>query len=72
MNGTMASYAEQILVSTGRSDWKSKIEDDEQGVFLRQLKKFLGQSGKFSDVRIQLRIYERCALLTFISHFTTS
>jgi len=50
----MAAYAEQILISTGRSDWKSKIEDDEQSDFLKQLKKFLGQKGKFSDVRIPL------------------
>jgi len=54
LNGTMAAYAEQILISTGRSDWKSKIEDDEQSDFLKQLKKFLGQKGKFSDVRIPL------------------
>ena len=51
LNGTMASYAEQVLISTGRSDWKSKIEDDEYGVFYRQLRKYLLKDGKYSDVR---------------------
>lgn len=73
LNGTMAAYAEQILISTGRSDWQSKIEDDESGVFVRQLKKFLGQKGKFSDVRIPLqRVSQRDGILTNVSHFIMS
>ena len=58
MNGTMAAYAEQVLISTGRSDWKSRIEDDEAGVMVRQLKSLLGQGGKYSDVRAQTRNYK--------------
>ena len=50
LNGSMAAYAEQILISTGREDWKSKIEDEDEGVLVRQLKGFLGRNGKYSDV----------------------
>lgn len=50
LNGTMAAYAEQVLISTGRNDWKSKIEEEEDSVFLRQLRKYLGRGGKYSDV----------------------
>lgn len=50
LNGTTAAYAEQVLISTGRSDWKSRIEDDDDGVLVKQLKKFLGRGGKYSDV----------------------
>ncbi|KAF2156267.1 hypothetical protein K461DRAFT_318855 [Myriangium duriaei CBS 260.36] len=49
LNGTTAAYAEQILISTGRSDWKSRIDEDDDAVFARQLKKYLGRDGKFSD-----------------------
>ncbi|KAK5008725.1 hypothetical protein LTR28_003586 [Elasticomyces elasticus] len=45
----MAAYAEQVLISTGRSDWKSKIEEEEEGVLVRELKTMLGRNGKFSD-----------------------
>jgi len=47
----MAAYAEQVLISTGQADWKSKIEEDEGSVLVRQLKGFLGREGKYSDVR---------------------
>lgn len=47
----MASYAEQVLISTGKEDWTSRIEDEEDGAFLRQLKGFLGRNGKYSNVR---------------------
>ena len=51
LNGTMASYAEQVLISTGRSNWKSRIEEEEEeGVLVRQLKAYLGPKGKYSDV----------------------
>lgn len=49
INGTTPAYAEQILISTGHSNWKSRIEDDSEAVFLRQLKKHLGRNGKYSD-----------------------
>lgn len=51
LNGSMAAYAEQVLISTGQSDWKSKIEDEEDGVLLRQMKRLLGRGGKYSNVR---------------------
>lgn len=51
LNGSMATYAEQVLISTGKPDWTSKIEDESDAVFLRQMKKFMGRDGKFSDVR---------------------
>ena len=51
INGSMAAYAEQVLISTGRNDWTSRIEDEEEGVLVRRLKSFLGPKGKYSDVR---------------------
>lgn len=45
----MAAYAEQVLISTGRSDWKSNIEEDQYSVLVKQLRKFLGRGGKYSD-----------------------
>lgn len=50
LNGSMAAYAEQVLISTGREDWKSKIEEEDEGVLVRQLKSFLGRNGQYSDV----------------------
>lgn len=50
LNGSMAAYAEQVLISTGRPDWSSRIEDEPDAVLVRQLKKFLGRGGKYSDV----------------------
>jgi len=52
LNGTMAAYAEQVLISTGKNDWSSKIEDDNDAVFQRELKGILGRDGKFSNVRL--------------------
>ncbi|KAI7162502.1 hypothetical protein KC352_g26686, partial [Hortaea werneckii] len=51
INGSMAAYAEQVLLCTGRSDWASRIETEENadGEIVRQLKSFLGPGGKFSD-----------------------
>jgi len=55
LNGSMAPYAQHVIISTGRSDWTSRIENDGQGVpwgdFGRQLKAMLGRGGKYSDVR---------------------
>ena len=51
INGSMPAYAEQVLISTGKDDWTSRIEDDEEGgAFVRQIKSFLGRDGKYSDV----------------------
>ena len=54
LNGTMAAYSEQVLVCTGRGDWKSKIEDEEgeHGEFVRQLRALLSRGGKFCDVSL--------------------
>ncbi|PNS14416.1 hypothetical protein CAC42_3702 [Sphaceloma murrayae] len=49
LNNTIASYAENILISTGRSDWKSRIEDDDDAVLVRELKKLIGRGGKYAD-----------------------
>jgi hypothetical protein len=46
----MPTYAEQVLISTGKDDWTSRIEDDESSVLVRQIKNFLGRNGKYSDV----------------------
>ncbi|KXS96008.1 hypothetical protein AC578_3911 [Pseudocercospora eumusae] len=49
INGSMASYAEQVLICTGKNDWKSRIEDEEDAVLVRQLKGFLTRGGKYAD-----------------------
>lgn len=53
ISSSMPSYAEQILICSGKDDWTSRIEDEEgtDGALVRQLKGMLGQGGKFSDVR---------------------
>ncbi|OCK98585.1 sucrose cleavage family protein [Cenococcum geophilum 1.58] len=46
----MAAYTKQVLVCTGREDWKSRIEDEgEHGEFVRQLRALLSRGGKFCD-----------------------
>nr|OQO30785.1 hypothetical protein B0A51_01446 [Rachicladosporium sp. CCFEE 5018] len=45
----MPAHAEQILFSTGRDDWSSKIEDEPQGLAVREIKKLMGRGGKMSD-----------------------
>ena len=54
LNGTMPAYALQVIVSTGRTDWKSRIQDDEDSALVNQLAKFTGPKGKYSDVRTHL------------------
>jgi len=54
LNGTMAAYAEQVLISTGRRDWKSNIEEDDGSVLVKQLRKFIGRGGKYTDVSIAM------------------
>lgn len=51
INGSMAAYAEQVLICTGKEDWKSRIEDEEDAVLVHQLKKNLTRGGKYVDVR---------------------
>ncbi|KAI0439355.1 Sucrase/ferredoxin-like-domain-containing protein [Xylaria telfairii] len=50
LNGLIASYAEQVLVCTGRNDWSSRIEEDNSGDNLAaDLKELIGRGGIYSD-----------------------
>ncbi|KAE8377883.1 sucrase/ferredoxin-like family protein Fmi1 [Aspergillus bertholletiae] len=53
LNGTMAAYAQQILICTGQRDWTSRIEDDGKhhawGHLARGLKRLLGRGGRYAD-----------------------
>ncbi|KAJ5470909.1 hypothetical protein N7530_008266 [Penicillium desertorum] len=54
LNGTMAAYAQQLLVCTGQPDWTSRIEDDGKntgwGNLVRGLKSLLGRGGPYLDI----------------------
>ena len=51
LNGTMAPYATQLLICTGKDDWPSRIEDAEGGDNLAaDVKELVGRGGDFSDV----------------------
>lgn len=56
LNGTMPPYAQHVVVRTGRDDWGSRIEDEDESVegtgmnFARSLKRLVGKGGKFFDV----------------------
>ncbi|EDN90634.1 hypothetical protein SS1G_00034 [Sclerotinia sclerotiorum 1980 UF-70] len=51
LNGTMAAYAEQVLICTGKSDWPSRIEEDNSGDNLAaDIKELMGRGGMYSDV----------------------
>ncbi|RDW94316.1 hypothetical protein BP5796_00079 [Coleophoma crateriformis] len=50
LNGTMAAYAEQVLVCTGKDDWLSRIEDENSGDNLAaDIKELMGRGGTYSD-----------------------
>jgi len=50
LNGTMASYAEQVLICTGKDDWVSRIEEENSGDNLAaDIKELVGRGGMFSD-----------------------
>ncbi|KAL2855509.1 Sucrase/ferredoxin-like-domain-containing protein [Aspergillus pseudoustus] len=53
LSGTMAAYAQQIVVCTGQRDWTSRIEDDGKnqswGNLVRGLKSLLGRGGPYAD-----------------------
>jgi hypothetical protein len=62
LNGSMAGYSQQVIIATGQSDWRSRIEEDGVnegwGILGRGLKGLVGRGGKYSDVRISsLRAY---------------
>ncbi|KAF2183953.1 hypothetical protein K469DRAFT_689695 [Zopfia rhizophila CBS 207.26] len=48
---TMAAYAEQVVICTGKSDWTSRIEDEEgdTGDFVRGVKGVIGKGGGAFD-----------------------
>lgn len=51
LNGTMAAYAEQVLICTGKDDWMSRIEEENSGDNLAaDLKELMGRGGVYSDV----------------------
>ena len=55
LNGTMAAYAEQVLICTGKDDWPSRIEEENAGDNLAaDIKELLGRGGVYSDVRFFL------------------
>lgn len=55
LNGTMAAYSEQIVISTSQADWKSRIEDEKDtapwGSVVSEIKTMLGPKGRYHDVR---------------------
>jgi hypothetical protein len=66
LNGTMPAYAEQVIISTGRTDWKSRIQEDQDSALVNQLAKFTGPKGKFSDV------YYYSRRMCYAQHVTNS
>lgn len=51
LNGTMAAYAEQVLVCTGKDHWLSRIEEENSGDNLAaDIKELIGRGGVYSDV----------------------
>ena len=55
LNGTMAAYAEQVLICTGQDDWVSRIEEENSGDNLAaDLKELMGKGGTYSDVILHL------------------
>ncbi|KAI9762876.1 MAG: hypothetical protein M4579_000229 [Chaenotheca gracillima] len=49
LNGSMASYTQQLLLCTGKDDWPSKIETEEGVNAAQGLGQLLGRGGKFSN-----------------------
>ncbi|PBP19284.1 Sucraseferredoxin-like protein [Diplocarpon rosae] len=50
LNETMAPYAQQVLICTGKDDWLSKIEDENSGDNLAaDIKELIGRGGIYSD-----------------------
>lgn len=54
LNGSMSPYAQHLLLSTGRMDWTSRIEDERDtaswGRLTSELKEMLGRRSEFHDV----------------------
>ena len=72
LNNTFAFSNEQIIICTGKSDWTSKIEDDDGGDNLATLLKgLIGPKGAFADVCCAHHIRHR-PILIIASHITMS
>lgn len=68
LNGTMAPYSEQVLICTGERDWKSRIEDENDGDNLAaDLKELLGRGGIYSDVCLRFLL-----LVAYIQQYPAS
>jgi hypothetical protein len=51
LNGLIPSYAQHVLVCTGKDDWSSRIWEETGGDNLvTDLRKLIGPRGKLSDV----------------------
>lgn len=51
LNGLMPNHAQQVLICTGKDDWPSKIEDDDNGQnHAAMLRDLIGRGGPYSDV----------------------
>ena len=50
LSGTMPAYIEHVIFSTGRTDWTSRIEDDEGLDVVKKMKSMLTRDGKYSNV----------------------
>lgn len=47
----MPNHAQQVLICTGKDDWPSKIEDDDNGQnHAAMLRDLIGRGGPYSDV----------------------
>ncbi|OCT45660.1 sucrase/ferredoxin-like family protein Fmi1 [Cladophialophora carrionii] len=54
LNGTISAHSQHLIISTGRSDWTSRIEDEREngtswGKVVGDLKALLGRKGEFHD-----------------------
>ena len=71
LNGSMAAYAQQLLICTGQDNWTSRIEDDGQGKgwgrLARGMKKLIGRGGRYADVYLFLLPASFCFLPVLIS-----
>lgn len=65
LSGAMAVYNQHILVATGQSDWKSRIEDEDGtqpwSSVVRNLKKMLGPKGEYHSVSKGLDLPTVCS-----------
>lgn len=50
LGGTMPAYTEHVIFSTGRTNWTSRIEDDEGLDVVKKMKSLLTRDGKYSEV----------------------